>query len=135
MTILEAAAELRARRVSSVELTTASLVAIGRLNPKLNAFITVCDVTASDAGQVGGGSRNGLRPTRPPPPYRDHVPALTLQNIPFAIKDLFETKGIRTTAGSLFFKDFVPNEDAAVIQKLKAAGVWPVNQQSSIYNP
>ena len=122
LSIHEALQQMQDGTLSPQALTEACSRQIERLNPKLNAFITVCDVTASDAGQVGGGSRNGLRPTRPSLLYRDHVPALTLQNIPFAIKDLFETKGIRTTAGSLFFKDFVPNEDAAVIQKLKAAG-------------
>jgi aspartyl-tRNA(Asn)/glutamyl-tRNA(Gln) amidotransferase subunit A len=122
LSIHEALQQMRDGTLSPQALTEACSRQIERLNPKLNAFITVCNVTASDAGRVGGGSRYGLRPTRPSPPYRDHVPAMTLNNIPFAIKDLFETKGIRTTAGSLFFKDYIPSEDAAVIQKLKAAG-------------
>ncbi len=122
LSVHEALQQMQDGTLSPRALTEACLRQIERLNPKLNAFITVCDITASDAGRVGGGSRYGLRPTRPSPPYRDHVLAMTLQNIPFAIKDLFETKGIKTTAGSLFFKDYVPDEDAAVIQKLKAAG-------------
>ena len=45
-----------------------------------------------------------------------------MQNIPIAVKDLFETEGIRTTAGSLFFKDYVPTSDAVAVTKLKDAG-------------
>jgi aspartyl-tRNA(Asn)/glutamyl-tRNA(Gln) amidotransferase subunit A len=83
-------------------LTEACSRQIERLNPKLNAFITICeDVIAT-------GKKAPL--------------AMTLNGIPIAIKDLFETKGIRTTAGSLFFKDYIPAEDAVVVKRLKEAG-------------
>ncbi len=93
-------------------LTEACSRQIEQLNPQLNAFITICDITASET-----------RPFHSKQEIASEVaPAMTLQSIPFAIKDLFETKGIRTTAGSLFFKDYIPSEDAFVIQKLKAMG-------------
>ena len=86
---------------------------IERLNPKLNAFVTVSDdIATGEANQSSMKTENASV----------SAPATTLRNIPFAIKDLFETRGMKTTAGSLFFKDYIPGEDAAVVQKLKAAG-------------
>ena len=110
MTILEAAAELRARRVSSVELTTASLVAIGRLNPKLNAVLTRLEESAlARAREMDAELARG----------RDRGP---LHGIPVAVKDVFSTRGVRTTCGSKLFRDFVPSIDAAVVEKLAASG-------------
>ena len=86
--------------LSPQALTEACFRQIERLNPKLNAFITILEPSTINYQQRTG----------------------SLAGVPFAIKDLIETKGIKTTAGSLFFKDYIPNEDAAVIQKLKAAG-------------
>ena len=113
LSIHEALRQMQDGTLTPRALTEACFRQIERLNPKLNAFITVCDVTASEAWQ----SHNEEIATRRKSPL-----ATTLKHIPLAVKDLFETKGIRTTAGSLFFKDYIPNEDAAVIQKIKAAG-------------
>jgi aspartyl-tRNA(Asn)/glutamyl-tRNA(Gln) amidotransferase subunit A len=120
LSIYEALKEIQDGTLSPHALTEACFRQIERLNPKLNVFITVCnDVNASlgldpeRAQGVAAEERRLLDQRRI---------AMTLKNIPFAIKDLFETKGIRTTAGSLFFKDYIPSEDAAAIQKLKAAG-------------
>ena len=107
LSIHEALQQMQDGTLPPQALTEACFRQIERLNPKLNAFITIYDVTASE--------EEIATPQKP-------RPAMTLSHIPFAIKDLFETKGIRTTAGSLFFKDYLPSEDAAVIQKLKAAG-------------
>ncbi|HEY9152469.1 MAG TPA: amidase [Anaerolineales bacterium] len=112
LSIHEALQQMQDGTLPPQDLTEACFRQIQRINPKLNAFVTVCDVTASEKEiasphpSTSSGSRH----------------AMTLENIPFAIKDLFETKGVRTTAGSLFFKDYIPSEDAAVIQKLKSAG-------------
>ena len=110
MTILEAARELRARRVSSVELVTAALERIGRLNPELNAFLTVTGESALRAArqadsELASGRARGL-----------------LHGIPIAVKDLFLTRGVRTTAGSKLFENHVPDHDAAVVERLAAAG-------------
>ncbi len=123
LSIDEALKEMREGTLLPRALTEACFRQIERLNPKLNAFITVCDVTASEAWQPH--SKEEIA-TRRKSPFATLAPGasagVTLKHIPFAVKDLFETKGIRTTAGSLFFKDYLPSEDAAVIQKLKAAG-------------
>ena len=110
MTIGEAAAALRSGSVSSVELTTSALERIQRLDPKLNSFLTVtADKALRDARAADEDLRQG----------RDRGP---LQGIPIALKDLFLTKGVRTTAGSTIYEHFVPEIDAAVAEKFAAAG-------------
>ncbi len=100
LTISSALEQLRVGSLSATQLSDACLQAIERLNPEINAFITV------------------IKP--------DSAPATTssgpLTGIPLAIKDLYETAGILTTAGTSFFKDYRPQKDAAVVEKLKAAG-------------
>ena len=110
MTIREAADALRARRVSAVELAAAAIARISRLNSKLNAFITV---TAEQAGEEARQADAELAAGR------DRGP---LHGIPVAVKDLFLTRGVRTTCGSRVYEDFVPAIDAAVVERLRAAG-------------
>jgi len=113
LSVHEAVEKIQDGTLSPQALTEACFRQIERLNPTLNAFVTICDnVTASAARRSRDKEEIASRKAL----------GMTLNNIPFAIKDLFETKGIRTTAGSFFFKDYVPDEDASVIQKLKAAG-------------
>lgn len=110
MTLLEAAAQLRARKVSSLELTRQSLDLSQKLQPKLNAFMTFTSEAALDAArQADADFARGV----------DRGP---LQGIPVAVKDLFYTKGVRTTGGSKIFENFTPTYDSAVVEKLKAAG-------------
>src|SRR6185312_2354132 len=109
MTIQEAARKLRAREISSVELTRESLRKIHEQQPRLNAFITVTDEVALE--QARRADEDFARGT-------DRGP---LQGIPYALKDLFKTAGIRTTGGTKVF-DHVPDVDCAVYQKLRAAG-------------
>lgn len=110
MTLIEAAAALRAKKVSSVELTRKSLQRSRDLQTKLNAFLTLTeDAALASAKQADEDFAKSI----------DHGP---LQGIPIAVKDLYYTKGTRTTAGSKIFGDFVPTYDAAVVEKLKAAG-------------
>ncbi len=110
MTILEAAHALRERTVSSVELTEAALKSARELNPKFNAFISLMEdsaraqAKAADADLSKGTDRGPLH------------------GVPIAVKDVFETRGVRTTCGSAIFKDNVPTRDAAVVEKLAAAG-------------
>jgi aspartyl-tRNA(Asn)/glutamyl-tRNA(Gln) amidotransferase subunit A len=56
---------------------------------------------------------------------------MTLAGLPIAIKDLYDTAGVRTTAGSLFFKDRIPDEDAAVVRKMYEAGAWSVGKTNT----
>jgi aspartyl-tRNA(Asn)/glutamyl-tRNA(Gln) amidotransferase subunit A len=110
VTILQAAADLRARRVSSVELTADSLARVRRAQPALNAYITVTeDLALAQAARADADFAAGI----------DRGP---LQGIPIAYKDLFFTRGIRTTAGSPIYSGFIPDHDAAVVERLHAAG-------------
>ncbi|HBY60310.1 MAG TPA: Asp-tRNA(Asn)/Glu-tRNA(Gln) amidotransferase GatCAB subunit A [Solibacterales bacterium] len=109
MTLLEAAGALRSRQVSSLELTEAALAAIER-GKRLNAFLTLTAETAlRRARQADAERARGL----------DLGP---LHGIPIAVKDLFETKGVPTTAGSKLFANHIPDRDAAVVERLAAAG-------------
>ena len=116
MTIAEAGKALRSRHVSSVELTQECLNQIAKLNSVLNAFITVTgDSALARAEELDGELAHGV----------DRGP---LHGIPIAHKDLMWTKGIRTTSGSKIFADFVPDRDAAVVQRLADAGAVMVGK-------
>jgi aspartyl-tRNA(Asn)/glutamyl-tRNA(Gln) amidotransferase subunit A len=111
LNIREASELVRQRKVSPVELTHACLAQIEKLNPTLNALITVtAESAAAEAREAEAEIQRGK--WRGP-----------LHGIPIALKDLFDTAGVRTTAGSGVFKDRVPTEDAEVVRRLKAAGV------------
>src|SRR4029077_20091702 len=98
------------KKVSPVELTTACLARIDRLNPSLDAFITIMAESAlAQAREAEAEVKRGN--------WRGPV-----HGVPIALKDLFDTAGGRTTAGSGVFKDRVPTEDAEVVRRLKAAG-------------
>ena len=106
----EAAALLRARKTSSVELTRACIAQIERLDGELVAFISkTLDRALTDAaradGELAAGHDRGV-----------------LHGIPVALKDLYDIKGDVTTAGSKIFADNVAKEDSAVAAKLRAAG-------------
>ena len=110
MTIERAAAMLRSREVSAVELAQESLRKIHDGQPSLNAFITVTeDLALEQAKQSDEEFARGI----------DRGP---LQGIPYALKDMFATKGIRTTCGSSIFADYFPDFDAAVYERLTKAG-------------
>jgi len=110
MTILEAAAALRARKISSVELTQLSLQRMARLEPQLNAFITPTeDLAVERALRADDELARGI----------DLGP---LHGIPIAFKDVFSTKDVRTTCGSKLFADYVPGRDAAVVEALLGGG-------------
>jgi aspartyl-tRNA(Asn)/glutamyl-tRNA(Gln) amidotransferase subunit A len=109
-TITEAAAQLRRGKVSPVELTQDALSRIEKLNPRLNAFITI---TAEKALRDAKTAERDIRRGK----YRG-----MLHGIPIVLKDNIWTKGIRTTAGSKILKDFVPAADADVSQRLRDAG-------------
>ncbi len=110
LSIERASALIRTKKVSPVELTQACLNRIGRLNPQLNAFITV---TAESALTEARQAEAEIHKHR----WRG-----ALHGIPIALKDLVDTAGVRTTAGSELFKDRIPTEDAEVVRRLKAAG-------------
>lgn len=106
----------RKRQLSPVELTKLMLARIERLNPKLNAFITI---TAELAVAQAKKAESELFAPRGRKGHRDRGP---LHGIPISLKDNIYTAGIRTTAGSRILKDFVPQHDAQVVVLLKEAG-------------
>lgn len=114
MTILEMAAALRAKKVSSLELTNDSLRKI-KSSP-LNAFITVLeDAARARASAMDAELSHGI----------DRGP---MHGVPIAHKDLVYTKGVRTTGGSKIFKDFVPDHDADIAISLERAGTVMVGK-------
>jgi aspartyl-tRNA(Asn)/glutamyl-tRNA(Gln) amidotransferase subunit A len=101
---------MRTRRVSPVEVIQAHLVRCERLNPTLQAFITLTPELVLEAArqaerELGAGTCRG-----------------PLHGMPLGLKDIFDTAGIRTTYGSSFYRHNVPEEDAAVVKLLKQAG-------------
>lgn len=111
LTIKEAKEGLKSKKFSSVELTKACLEQIKKHNPKLNAFITVCEKEVLDQAKKADQLLQG-----------EALEKMPLLGIPIALKDLFSTKGIKTTAASNVLKDYVPAYDATVVKKLKDAG-------------
>lgn len=105
----ELQARYSSRELSPVDVTDAVLDEIERLQPVLNAFVTVTADLAR--AQARTAERDYAKGT-----------AGLLAGIPVSIKDLTLTKGIRTTRGSLLYKDFVPDEDAPIMDRVYAAG-------------
>ena len=99
LSIEEALAEIRAGRLTAQALVEACGQQIARLNPELGAFVHVIEAPLSQASGTG-----------------------RLAGIPIAVKDLFETKGYPTTAGTLFFKDHISDTDAVVVERLRGEG-------------
>lgn len=109
LTAHEVAARVRQKKASAVEVTRAALGRIERVNGTLKAFITVtAEQALREAAQVDKDVRAG----------KDKP----LAGVPLAVKDLYETKGVRTTAGSKLLADNVPGHDATAVARLRQAG-------------
>ena len=110
LTISEISTRIKKKEISPVETTDFFLSAIERLNPVLNAYVTVtADAARADARRAEKEIRRGN--------YRG-----PLHGVPFSLKDTIATKGIRTTAGSKILSEWKPDFDATVVTKLKEAG-------------
>ncbi len=107
LTICDALENLRERKFSQRDLVEDCSRQIERLNSRLNAFITVIPSEEALNAQLPGNNS---------------ATSHALRGIPIALKDLFDTAGIRTTAGSAFFVRNIPEQDAFVVEKLKQAG-------------
>jgi aspartyl-tRNA(Asn)/glutamyl-tRNA(Gln) amidotransferase subunit A len=124
LSVRQAATLIESGKISPVELTRACLERIERLNPSLNAFITVTAESAIERARVAESeiTRGGRRGP--------------LHGIPIALKDMIDTAGVRTTAASALFEDRVPSEDAEVTARLKRAGailLGKLNMQEFAY--
>lgn len=103
------AAMMRARAVSPVEVVEAYLHRIDRLNPRLNAVVTLAPDVIERAREAEAAIMRGNE-------------AGALHGVPITVKDTIETAGLRTTSGSLLRAQHVPTEDALAVSRLKAAG-------------
>ncbi|HEU5324161.1 MAG TPA: amidase [Methylomirabilota bacterium] len=107
----ELAALIKRRRVSPVEVVDAVLARIDRVNPQLNAYVLV---TADQARREARAAERALG--------KRGTPLGPLHGVPFSVKDLVVTRGVRTTFGTPLYRDNVPAEDAPIVGRLKAAG-------------
>ena len=114
---------VREREVSATQLLDAHLARIERVNPTLNAIVTLVPDLARDAARRTDAALSRRS-------SRDSPPGL-LVGLPTAVKDLVQTAGIRTTFGSLVYRDHVPTQDALVVERLKAAGATIVGKTNS----
>ncbi len=108
LTLTEAVARLQARQIGAVDLVTACLNQIEATEPQVQACLTVmADQARDEAARL---DQAGPDPAKP------------LWGVPVAVKDVFCTKGVRTTAASRMLENYVPNYDAQVVTRLKEAG-------------
>ena len=106
----ELAERIRDRSVSPVEAVDAALARIDELNPRYNAYLTVCH----------DGARAGAKVAERAITNGDELGPL--HGVPVSVKDLLYTKGIRSTGGSLVYQDFIPDTDAPLVARLRDAG-------------
>ena len=119
LTAIELASRIRRKRVSAREVMTAHLARIERVNPKLNAIVTlVAERAMADAAKADEAQAR-KRPLGP------------LHGLPVAHKDLVDTAGIRTTKGSPFFRDNIPDRDALIVTRLRHAGAITVGKTNT----
>lgn len=122
---VDLASMIRNREVSCREVMQAHLDQIERVNPQVNAVITLLperaikDAAKADEELVKNSSDPAARGRR------------ALLGLPIAHKDLVVTKGIHTTFGSPIYRDFVPDEDALIIQRLRAAGAISIGKTNT----
>jgi amidase len=110
---------IRSKDLSAVEVMEAHLAQIDRINPIVNAIVTLLPEPAmSQAKAADEAMATGKKPG-------------ALHGLPVAHKDLVFTRGIRTTLGSPIFKDFVPQEDALIVQRLKKAGAITIGKTNT----
>ena len=110
---------IRARKVSSGEVLEAHLDQIDRLNPKVNAIVTLVADRAREQARAADRTLAAGNEVGP------------LHGLPIAHKDLVWTRGIRTTFGTLACKDFVPTRDALIVERLKQAGAVTIGKTNT----
>src|SRR6188474_1718794 len=119
LSAIELAARIRRKQVSAREVMDAHLARIERVNPNVNAIVTLvaeramADAARADELTAKGGTLGALH------------------GLPVAHKDLIETAGIRTTKGSRFYRDTVPTRDALIVTRARAAGAITVGKTNT----
>ena len=117
-TIAETSELIRDRKLSPATLVLECLDQIDRLNPLLNAFITIAADSALQAAKLAEAEIHAGHWRGP------------LHGIPVGLKDLIGTAGVKTTAASVVFRDRIPAEDAEVVSQLKAEGAIIIGKQN-----
>src|SRR5580700_478634 len=119
MSAVEMARLIRTRKLSAREALAAHLKQIERVNPKVNAIVTlVAEMAAGAAAQAD--EAQARKETLGP-----------LHGLPVAHKDLMETRGIRTTFGSPLYKDYIPTEDDLVVERIRRAGAITIGKTNT----
>src|ERR1700734_3335907 len=119
MSAVEMARLIRTKQMSAREALAAPLKQIDRVNPKVNAIVTlVPEMAADDAAKADElqARKEALGP---------------LHGLPVAHKDLMETRGIRTTFGSPLYKDYIPTEDDLVVERIRRAGAITIGKTNT----
>ena len=122
----ELARMIATKAVSPVEVVRAHLDRIAALDATLRAYITVCEDAALEAARAAEGALMAGGPLGP------------LHGVPYALKDLYDTAGVRTTGGSRIFGERVPTTDATVVRRLAGAGailLGKLNMVEFAYGP
>jgi len=110
LSAIELRGRINAKEISPVEVTKAVLARAERLQPELNCFITLCGEQALAEAKESERRIMGGEPLR------------MLEGIPFTVKDIVNTKGVRTTFGAVPYANNVPDHDAVAVARLRAAG-------------
>ena len=119
LTTVELARRLRAKDLSAREVMAAHLSQIDRVNPRVNAIVTLLPEQAMErAGKADEALAHGEA-------------VGPLHGLPIAHKDLVPTKGIRTTYGSRIYKDFVPDHDGLIVERLRRAGAITIGKTNT----
>lgn len=120
MSATEMARKIRHKKISCKEIMQAHLQRIRKINPKVNAIVTQVDeedvLAASEEADRQIAQKKGIG---------------VLHGLPVAHKDLVPTKGIRTTFGSLIYKDHVPDHDGLIVERLKRAGAITIGKTNT----
>jgi len=119
MTARELVHCIRAKELSAREVMAAHLSQIERINPRVNAIVTLLPELAMD--QARAADEASARGEEMGP----------LSGLPIAHKDLVPTKEVRTTFGSLIYKDFIPDEDALIVERLRNAGAIAIGKTNT----
>src|SRR5207244_7732247 len=120
MPATQLAALIRKKKVSPVEVVDATLARIDKFNPRLNAYVLVL---GDHARREAKAAERALT--------RRSAKLGPLHGIPYSVKDLVITKGVRTTFGTPLLRDNVPTEDAPIVERLEAAGAIMVGKTNT----
>src|SRR6185295_11973523 len=119
LSAVEMARLIRAKQLSAREVLTAHLAQIDRVNPKVNAIVSIVAERAMDRASAADEA-----------PARGEAVGV-LHGLPIAHKDLQPTRGIRTTFGSRLYKDFVPEDDSLLVERVRAAGAIAIGKTNT----